>query len=48
MNAAAKSDHRAVCKKVFHEIFHQFNYSVFIPRKDQCDVTLALVPNMAA
>ncbi len=41
MNAAAKSGHRAVCKKVFNEIFHQFNYSVFIPRKDQCDTCIS-------
>ena len=27
--------------KVFNVIFHQLNYSIFIPRKDQCDTCIS-------
>jgi hypothetical protein len=39
--AAEDSGHRAVCRKIFDGIFHQMNYSIFIPRKDQCDTCIS-------
>ncbi len=39
--AAEDSGHRAVCSKIFSEAFHRLNYSVFIPRKDQCDTCIS-------
>ncbi len=38
---AEDSGHRAVCSKIFSEAFHRLNYSVFIPRKDQCDTCIS-------
>ena len=32
---------RVVCQARFREVFHQENYSVFIPRKDQCDICVS-------
>ena len=36
--AAATAGVRAVGIKYFTEVFHEGKYSVFIPRKDKCDV----------
>lgn len=30
-----------MCIKLFNEIFHKLNYSIFIPRKDQCDTCIS-------
>ena len=40
-DAADTSGHRAVCIKLFSEAFHKLNFSVFQPRKDQCDLCLS-------
>ena len=32
---------RVVCQARFREVFHQENYSIFIPRKDQCDICVS-------
>lgn len=37
---AANDGVRVVSYPIFSEIFHAENYSVFIPRKDQCDVCI--------
>ena len=39
--AAEQGGHRSVCIKIFSETFHDLNYSVFIPRKDQCDICVS-------
>lgn len=39
--AAETAGNRVVCLTKFSEIFHEENYSVFIPRKDQCDVCVS-------
>ena len=39
--AAEDGGYRAVCIKIFNEIFHKLNYSIFIPRKDQCDTCIS-------
>ena len=37
---ATARERRIVCYPVFKRIFNEGNYSIFIPRKDQCDVCL--------
>ncbi len=39
--AAAAGGKRVVNIKTFSETFHNLNYSVFTPRKDQCDTCVA-------
>ena len=39
--AAREAQVRIVARKYFTEVFHRLNFSVFIPRKDQCDVCVA-------
>ncbi|XP_077970815.1 uncharacterized protein LOC144425206 [Styela clava] len=36
-NVAEEENRRVVSEAYFNEIFHRYKYSVFIPRKDQCD-----------
>ena len=40
-NSAEAVGFRVVCQVRFREVFHQENYSVFIPRKDQCDICVS-------
>ena len=40
-NSAEAVGFRVVCQARFREVFHQENYSVFIPRKDQCDICVS-------
>jgi hypothetical protein len=39
--ASEESGHRSVCYKIFSKTFRELNFSVFIPRKDQCDVCVS-------
>ena len=40
-NSAEAVGFRVVCQARFKEVFHQENYSVFIPRIDQCDICVS-------
>ena len=40
-NSAETVGFRVVCQARFREVFHQENYSVFIPLKDQCDICVS-------
>ena len=40
-NSAEAVGFRVVCQVRFREVFHQENYSVFIARKNQCDICVS-------
>ena len=40
-SSADENGFRSVSIKIFSQTFHEMNYSVFIPRKDQCDVCIS-------
>lgn len=41
VNNANEAGNRIVSYPIFSRVFHEGNYSVFVPRKDQCDVCIS-------